>query len=87
VSEKREQIAEFAPDAVMLDDKFDGAVLGTACVAGVDLVVYDEDAVIAVLALEMGEDGAREFYEFNILGAHVQNGPVFLSRLVGGDES
>lgn len=77
----REMIAEFAPDALMLDEQFDPCILGTTSVNGDEVVAYSEDAVIEQLAKTMG-DGAREYYEFNIAGARMENGPVFVAKVL-----
>ena len=77
----REMIAEFAPDALMLDEQFDHCILGTTTVDSEDVVAYSEDSVIEHLAKTMG-DGAREYYEFNIAGARMECSPVFVAKVL-----
>ena len=81
---KRELIAEYAPDAMLLDEQFDHCILGTTEVAGETRIVYDEGAVIEQLEKTMGED-AQEWYEFNILQAYVPRHPLFVSQLVADE--
>ena len=67
-------------------DAFDGCILGVVSRYGQDDVIcYDLQAVLRILQADgmacdgMDGEGAREFFDFNILGAYVGSGtPCFL---------
>ena len=61
-------------------DGFDEAIIGIAQRAGHgDLVAYDEAKCIEILARDMSYEEAREYFEFNVLGAWVGDGtPIFI---------
>ena len=62
-------------------DAYDGCILGVVSRFGQDDVIcYDLQAVLRVLQSDgMDGEGAREFFDFNILGAYVGSGtPCFL---------
>jgi hypothetical protein len=72
------------PEALVAEG-LDEAIIGVAerC-SMAPLVVYDAERCIKILAERdgMDEEEAREFFEFNILGAWVGEGtPLFLWRL------
>jgi len=65
-------------------EQFDDAILGLVCGFGQELaVLYDEAKVIAALVRDgMDEESAREWYEFNTIGAYVGAAtPRFLIRV------
>tara|TARA_Y100000310_G_C20402265_1_gene677983 strand:- start:107 stop:421 length:315 start_codon:yes stop_codon:yes gene_type:complete len=46
------------------------------------LAVYDLDRVLAILAQDWGEDEAKDWYEFNMVGSWVGPGtPIFIQLL------
>lgn len=60
------------------------ALLGVAFIDGEPRAVYDQAAIVRELMRRDGMDrtGALEFFEYNIVGAHVgENGPVFMHRI------
>jgi hypothetical protein len=61
---------------------FDDAILGLATGYGQEpAVVYDEARVLAAMAADMGWDGAREWFDFNTIGAYLGPAtPRFLTR-------
>jgi len=77
----REELADRYPELLALPSRYDVAMVGVVNRIGTTAICYDESKVIEVL---MNEDGmeyeeAREFYEFNILGAWVgESTPFFL---------
>jgi hypothetical protein len=89
VATLREQLGAWAHDheteLIFFDppEYFDDAILGLVTGYGQEAaVVYDEAKVIAALAVDMGEDDAREWYEFNTIGAYLGEAtPRFLIRL------
>lgn len=66
----RTEIDERYEGAVLLDG-FDEAIIGVAAIAGQeDLVVYDVEKIIEILARDMPEEDAVEYYNFNVAGAY-----------------
>lgn len=83
IEEMRAWIAEQNPEA-LLADGYEDAIIGVVerCSQPV-LVVYDAEKCIQILVDRDGmePDEAREFFEFNTLGAWGGEGtPVFLWR-------
>ena len=79
IMEKMEMVN---PDALSADG-FEGCELGVAYRAcNQPVLAYDREKCIEILMTRDGMDreGAVEFFEFNTLGAVVENGPVFLTR-------
>ena len=79
----RELIAE-QNDQMLFADGFDEALIGVAHKATAEPVAaYDYDACLDVLMKRdgMSEEEAREFFEFNTLGAYVgENTPIFVQK-------
>lgn len=76
----REELSAYHDD-LLFADGFDDAILGVAERIGMEAVVaYSTPKIIEILAREMTEDEAVEYFEFNILGAYVgERTPVFIS--------
>tara|TARA_R110000822_G_scaffold283024_1_gene404587 strand:+ start:122 stop:361 length:240 start_codon:yes stop_codon:yes gene_type:complete len=71
-------LVEEYPDLLKLDG-FDEAIIGVVERIGLQAVCYDRSKVLSILAKEMTEDEALEYFEFNILGSYVgETTPVFL---------
>ena len=68
-------------EGLLFADGFDDAILGVAERIGMEAVVaYSTPKIIEILARDMTEDEAVEYFEFNILGAYVgERTPVFIS--------
>jgi hypothetical protein len=68
-------------EGLLFADGFDEAIIGVAERIGMEPVVaYDTNKIIEILAREMTEDEAVEFFEFNILGAYMgKRTPIFIS--------
>jgi hypothetical protein len=82
--EIRQWISEFCPEA-LLADGYEEAIVGVAerC-SQPTLVVYDADKCIEILVKRDGmePDEAREFFEFNTLGAWAgEQTPLYLWRV------
>ena len=75
----KQELVESNPDALYADG-YDEALAGIGRRCGQpDLAVYDANKIIDILARDMSEEEAVEFYEFNVVGAWVgPNTPVFL---------
>ncbi len=79
----RPSLSEINPDALFADG-FDEAIIGyVENHHHATVVVYDSEKCIRIL---MGDDmdweGAREYFEFNTLGAYVgEHGPLFMQPL------
>jgi hypothetical protein len=84
---KREEIEQFIESYVeaseiLLADDFDDAFIGTAERFGMQAVAaYDEQKCIEILMSQgMDEEEAREYFEYNTLGAWVGEGtPIFIN--------
>ena len=69
---------------LLFADGLDDAILGMAERDGINLVVYDQLAVIETLCKrdKMTKNEAEEFFAFNIAGAWMGEGtPLFLRRI------
>jgi hypothetical protein len=79
-----EQLKEQNPKALFADG-FDDAIIGISRRFGADpLVAYDYEKCIKVLVERDGmePDEAREFFEFNTIGAWVGDGtPIFIETV------
>lgn len=77
---KREQLSE-EHEGLLFADGFDEAIIGVAERIGMEPVVaYSVGAILQILARDMSEDEAFEYFEFNILSAYVgERTPVFVS--------
>jgi hypothetical protein len=75
----REQLADENPKALYADG-FDGALVGIARRCGQpSLAVYSRAKCIQILAKEMTQDEAEEYFEFNVGGSWVgENTPIFM---------
>ncbi len=78
--------ALFDEETILLEprEKFDDAIIGVGETFGSCLcAVYDLELLLKLLCEDgMDYEEAREYYEFNILGACVGNAmPVFFSKL------
>lgn len=77
----REELSDRYPDLLVMEPRYDVAIVGVVNRIGTTAICYDESKVIEIL---MNEDGmeyeeAREYYDFNILGAWVgETTPFFL---------
>lgn len=79
----REELSEDYEGLLFLSEvEFDEAIIGVAERIGMEAVVaYDTDKVIEILAREMTEEEAVEYFEFNILGAYVgERTPIFVKK-------
>lgn len=77
---KREELSE-EYEGLLFADGFDDAIIGVAERIGMEPVVaYSVGAILQILAQDMTEDEAVEYFEFNILGAYMgERTPVFIS--------
>jgi hypothetical protein len=80
----RDEIAEFNEELLMLDPSyFDKAIVGVVTNVKNQAVCYDVNKIIKMLMKEdkMTEEEAREYFEFNILGAWVgEYTPMYLEK-------
>lgn len=76
-----EELEHINPDALTADG-FEDAIIGyVENHHHPAVVVYDSEKCIRILVERdgMDEEGAREYFEFNTLGAYVgENGPIFV---------
>lgn len=66
-------------DEVIVADGFDDALIG---VAHHDTAVYDADMCIVIIMRDslMSEQEAIEYFEYNVTGACIEGGPLFVFR-------
>ena len=66
----------------MTEAEFDEAIIGVAERIGMEAVVaYDIDKIIKILARDMTEEEAVEYFDFNIIGAYVgERTPVYIKK-------
>lgn len=79
-----DQWADEAEVPLLVADGFDAAILGIGQQFNRYMVVYDEDACLAILMERdgMSYEEAREFFEVNVVGAWVGEAtPLFLTRV------
>lgn len=79
----RKAIAEINPEAMLLSEKyFDEEIVGIAdCQHYNHVVIYDIDKILNILQREndMSQEGALEYFEYNISGSYVgENSPIFM---------
>ena len=79
----REYIAEYSPDALFAEG-LDDAILGVVeRFAMTPVVLYDEDKCIEIfMEQDMTLEEAKEFFDFNVLGAWVGNGTPCFAILI-----
>jgi hypothetical protein len=71
----------------LLADGFDDALLGIGRQFTLQIAVYDYEKCVAILMERdgMSDEDAREFMEFNVVGAFVgQQAPIFLEQVESG---
>ena len=67
-------------DGALLADGFEDAFIGFGTRFTYDVAVYDYNKCIEILAKEMSQEDAEEYFEFNTRGAYVgENTPVFVT--------
>lgn len=80
----RDEIAEFNEELLMLEPAyFDKAIVGVVTNVKNQAVCYDVSKIIKILMKEdkMTEEEAREYFDFNILGAWVgEHTPMYLEK-------
>jgi hypothetical protein len=81
---KRKQILKYInekyPDLeILLADGFENAFLGIGQQFNTYFAVYNKNKCIEILAEEMTEGEAEEYFDYNVVGAYVgENTPVFI---------
>ena len=68
----------------LLADGFEAALLGFGFQFNAAVAIYDYERCLAILRDRdgMSEDGALEFFEFNVVGAYMgPNTPVFMTKV------
>ena len=79
----REYIAEYSPDALFAEG-LDDAIIGVVeRFAMTPVVLYDADKCIEIfMEQDMTLEEAKEFFDFNVLGAWVGNGTPCFAILI-----
>lgn len=84
----RQQLSDWAVEheveLIFFDpsEHFDDAIVGLVEGFGQEpAVLYDQAKVLAAMEVDMGEDGALEWFEFNTIGAYLgEHTPRFLIK-------
>ena len=76
-----ERYAEEIPEALMADG-FDEGLIGRAFRGGDPILIYDYEKCVDVLMDRdgMGRGEAVEYMDFNVVGAVIEGGPLFLEE-------
>ena len=84
----RKAILDETDETYLFADGFDEAIMGTANAFGQrSVVAYDVEKIIKKLMKDgMTYDEAREYYNFNIIGAYVgESTPIFVETFFHDD--
>ena len=76
------QIQKFYPD-LLLADGFDKAIIGVSQTFNNFSVAYNKNKIIEILKTrdKMSETDAKEYFDFNIVGAYVgEHTPTFIEK-------
>ena len=76
----RELLAEIIPEALLLPEEFDDALMGYTDQDETKVAIYSAEKVVEALQQDgISLEDAYEYYEFNIAGAYMgRNTPLFL---------
>jgi hypothetical protein len=79
-----DQIADELDEPIIVADGFDEALVGITEVWEKDgtkthRAVYQREGCIAILMEDMSLDEAEEYFEYNVAGAYVEGGPLFIT--------
>jgi len=81
----REAIADVYPHVLFLSEtEYDHAIVGVVeNSSGLSVVAYDTKQIVNILTERLGsEDDAREWFDYNIIGAYMGEGtPVFITTV------
>ena len=79
---KRNLIAE-VNEEMLFADGFDDALVGYIERAGIpSIACYDKEKCIEILAKDMSEEDALDYFYYNTVGAYVgENTPCFITRI------
>jgi hypothetical protein len=76
------QAANYEEQDLMIADGLDFAIIGVAECAGYHRVCYSTSAVISGLVEQgMEHSEAEEYFSYNIQGAFIANGPIFVDDI------
>lgn len=69
------------PEGAVILDGFDAAICGVAesYHMSTGVVAYNVGKILEILQKDMPADDAVEYFEYNIAGLGVENGPIFIS--------
>ena len=83
---KRNLIAE-VNEEMLFADGFDDALVGYIERAGIpSIACYDKEKCIEILAKDMSEEDALDYFYYNTVGAYVgENTPCFITRITDED--
>ena len=78
-----DEMADELEADIVVADGFDDALIGTTDILHRTHAVYDRDQCIQVLIDRDGmePEEATEFFEYNVAGAYIEGGPIFIQLL------
>lgn len=89
----RDELAQYAVEELGVEELkffdppevFDHAIIGLVVGFGQEpAVLYDEALVLEAFAKDLGDEGAREWFDFNVIGAYIgPSTPRFLKLPLG----
>lgn len=70
---------QFRDEEFIIANGYDEAIIG---VTADNVLVYDKDLVIQILAREMPVEDAMEYFDYNVAGAYVgERTPLFITTV------
>lgn len=77
--EKLDELADEIEEPILVADGFDEAIIG---LSSKNIVVYDREKCINILARNMSYEEAVEYFDFNVEGAYMgEKTPIFVNTL------
>ena len=78
--EAEDLLERWGEEDALFADGFDEAIIGVSTIpGGCTVVAYSYEKCIEVLKADMSEEEAREYFEFNTIGAYVgPHAPLFI---------
>jgi hypothetical protein len=74
----KEMMTELSDEGAMVPDGYDDCIIGIGRRSAMSAIaIMDSNAIIEKLAKDMTMEEAQEFFEFNIIGSHIENGPIY----------
>jgi len=76
--QKIDDYCEMLDETILYIDGFDDAIIGIGNKFNYTSIVYSKRKIIEILCKDMDEDGACEYFEYNIAGSYVGDNTPFI---------